>query len=107
LTTTATTPTATAILVKNWDEKDFFQYPSGRWRKRTKQGVEGSMNWAQEMMVRMVVQNNPNLLPIAEACEQFMMIPTGWTKLDAEALASISKSRRSSGRAPEICGVRD
>ena len=98
LTVMTTTPTATAILEKEWGGERFFQNPSGRWRKRTKKGVEGSMNWAQEMMTRMVVQNNPNLLPTAEACEQFMMIPTGWTKLDAEALASISKSQRSSGR---------
>ena len=95
--TTVTTPTATMPLVKEWDPEGFYLSPGGRWRKRTKKGVAGSMNWAQEMMVRMVTQNNPKLLPTPEACEQFMGIPTGWTKLSAAELASVHPSRRPAG----------
>ncbi len=61
-----------------WSER-FYQTASGRWRKHTKQGTEGSMNWAQEMICRAVTQNNPNLLPTPEACEEFMGFPRGWT----------------------------
>ena len=93
-----TTPTATAILMNEWKPENFTITSKGRLRKTTSKGITGSANWAQEMMARMVLQGNPNLLPTAEACEQFMMIPTGWTKLDAEAPASISKSQRPSGR---------
>lgn len=81
-----TTPTATAILEKSWPEPEpgnplprFYQTPSGRWRKRTKNGVEGSMSWVQEMMVRMAAQRNPRLMPTPEACEEHMGFAAGWT----------------------------
>lgn len=47
----------------------------GRWRKRTKTGNEGSMNWCQEMACR-------NLTPTPELCEQHMGYPVGWTDLE-------------------------
>jgi hypothetical protein len=40
------------------------------------------MNWAQEMLVRMVVQKNPNLKPTPEVSEQFMGFPIGHTDLE-------------------------
>jgi hypothetical protein len=89
-----TTPTATAILVKDWDPEDYPITPNGRLRKRTKRGVTGSASWAQEMMARMILQRNPNLLPTAETCEEFMGMPSGWTELSAEEIASVSSSRR-------------
>jgi hypothetical protein len=46
------------VLETEWSER-FCQTRKGRWRKRTKNGVEGSMNWAQEMLVRSVVQESP------------------------------------------------
>ena len=77
-----TTPTATAALEKEWpSDRRFFKSPTGQWRKRTKTGIEGSMNWAQEMLVRAVAQNNPRLMPTPEACESFMGFPVGWTDL--------------------------
>jgi len=75
-----TTPTATAILEKERpSDGRFFKSPTGRWRKLTKSGIEGSMNWAQEMLVRAVAQHNPRLMPTPETCESFMGLPVGWT----------------------------
>ena len=93
-----TTPTAIAILVKEWNSENFPMTSKGRLRKTANTGITGSASWAQEMMARMVLQDNPNLLPTAEACEQFMGIPIGWTELDAAETASYGLSRRSSGR---------
>jgi hypothetical protein len=73
-----TTPTATAILELEWSDR-FHQTAKGRWRKRTKSGMEGSMNWAQEMLVRSVVQKNPKLLPTPDTCDEVMGLPPGWT----------------------------
>lgn len=74
------TPTATAVLEKEWPtDGRFFKSPTGRWRKRTKRGKEGSMNWAQEMLVRAVMQHNPRLMPTPEDCESMMGFPVGWT----------------------------
>ncbi len=42
------TPTATEILVKEWDAERFCQTDSGRMRKRCTTETEGSMSWAQE-----------------------------------------------------------
>jgi|GEM_PF-2121967 len=94
---TVTTPTSTAILVKDWSPEDFILLPSGRWRKRTKSGVNGSMNWLQEMAVRAVVQRNPKLIPTPELCERFMAIPTGWTDIGDAGTALSSSALRSSG----------
>jgi len=83
------TPTATAILVKDWSWDDFIQLPSGRWRKRTKSGkVDGSMSWAQEMAARAAAQGNPRLEPTPEFCEDFMGFPAGWTELGADPVAA-------------------
>ena len=57
---------------------------SGRWRKLTKKGKEGSMSWFQEMAVRAAAQDNPRLMPTPEACEEFMGFPKGWTDLGSE-----------------------
>ncbi len=79
------TPTATAILVKDWSWGSFVELPNGRWRKRTRRGkVGGSMSWAQEMAVRAAAQGNHNLEPTPECCEEFMGFPAGWTDLGAE-----------------------
>jgi hypothetical protein len=69
------TPTATMVLESEWPtDGRFFRLKSGRWRKRTKSGVEGSMNWCQEMACR-------NQIPTAELCEAHMGYPIGWTDL--------------------------
>jgi site-specific DNA-cytosine methylase len=79
------TPTATAILVKDWSGDSFLRLPNGRWRKRTRKGnVNGSMSWAQEMAVRAAAQGSHNLEPTPECCEEFMGFPAGWTDLGAE-----------------------
>ena len=91
-----TTPTATAILVQDWDRESFPITSGGRLRKRSKQNITGSASWSQEMMARMVLQRNPRLLPTAEACEQFMLVPTGWTDLSAAGTASSGSSPQSS-----------
>lgn len=84
-----TTPTATAVLETEWPtDCRFFKSPTGRWRKRTKKGIEGSMNWAQEMLVRAVTQRNTRLMPTAEACESFMGFPVGWTDPARKGTAS-------------------
>jgi len=77
-----TTPTALNALEKTWPEDGrFHQNSKGRWRKRAKTGITGSMNWAQEMLVRAVIQKNQNLMPTPEALEQFMGFPIGHTDL--------------------------
>jgi len=96
LSAVTTTPTATAILVQEWDRGSFPITSGGRLRKRSKRNITGSANWPQEMMARMVLQRNPSLLPTAEACEEFMMIPTGWTDLGAAGTASYGSSPQSS-----------
>jgi hypothetical protein len=69
------TPTATMPLEKEWgSDGRFFKLKSGRWRKRTKAGNTGSMNWCQEMACR-------NQNPTPELCEQHMGYPIGWTDL--------------------------
>jgi hypothetical protein len=90
-----TTPTATAILETEWSER-FYQTTKGRWRKRTKHGIEGSMSWVQEMLVRSVAQKNPNVLPTPEACEEMMGFPAGWTDLSVpnEKLAMVPKTAK-------------
>jgi hypothetical protein len=80
-TTVTTTPTYINALEKEWAGDRFHQTSKGRWRKRAKTGVTGSMNWAQEMLVRTVIQKNPKLLPTPEASEQFMGFPIGHTDL--------------------------
>src|SRR4029077_12715682 len=78
-----TTPTALEALERKWAENGRFHHNSkGRWRKRAKTGKTGSMNWAQEMLVRAVTQRNPKLIPTPEVCEQFMGFPKGWTDLE-------------------------
>jgi hypothetical protein len=83
LPTTNRTTTLTYInaLEKEWAGGRFHQTSRGRWRKQAKTGITGSMNWSQEMLVRTVVQKNPNLLPTPEAAEQFMGFPIGHTDL--------------------------
>src|SRR5271157_5421511 len=77
-----TTPTALNALEPTWADSGRFHLNSkGRWRKRAKTGITGSMNWAQEMLVRAVVQKNPNLTPTPTTCEQFMGFPIGHTDL--------------------------
>jgi hypothetical protein len=46
--------------------------------------------------VRTVAQRNPRLKPTLEACEQFMVIPSGWKDSGARERASSFSSRRSS-----------
>ena len=96
-----TTPTATAILESEWSER-FYKTPKGRWRKRTKNGIEGSMSWAQEMLVRSVAQKNPNLLPTPEACDEMMGFPAGWTdpNVPNEKLAMVPKKAKQVGNTP-------
>jgi hypothetical protein len=93
-----TTPTATAILETEWSER-FYQTAKGRWRKRTKNGIEGSMSWAQEMLVRSVAQKNPRMLPTPEACEQMMGFPAGWTdpRVPNEKLGMVPKTTKQVG----------
>ncbi len=80
-----TTPTATAVLEAQWPGRRIYQNSEGRWRKRSKQGVDGSASWSQEMLVRAVRQRNPRLVPTPEACEEFLGFPRGWTRLTDEA----------------------
>ncbi len=88
-----TIPTATAVLEKEWPpDGRFFKSRTGQWRKQTKTGIEGSMNWAQEMLVQAVAQNNPRLMPTPEACESFMGFPAGWTDLTHEGAGSPAES---------------
>ena len=82
-----TTPTSLGVVEPHWPETRVYRNGEGRWRKWTKQGTEGSASWAQEMMVRAVTQRNPNLLPTAECCEDFMGFPRGWTCLAEEHTA--------------------
>src|SRR5271170_3299569 len=70
------TPTATMALETTWaDDGRFFKLKSGRWRKRSKKGKDGSMNWCQEMACR-------GLTPTPELCEKHMGYPEGWTDLE-------------------------
>jgi DNA (cytosine-5)-methyltransferase 1 len=85
--TVTTTPTATAVLEAQWPGGRMHQNPEGRWRKRSKRGIEGSASWPQEMLVRAVTQRNPRLVPTPESCEDFMGFPRGWTCLAEEATA--------------------
>jgi len=68
-------------LEKEWGNERYHQTSKGRWRKRAKTGKTGSMNWAQEMIVRAVAQRNPKLMPTPEVAETFMGFPTGHTDL--------------------------
>lgn len=61
----------------------YIRQPSGRMRKRCKSGSLRDMNWQQELLYRSVVQQNKNLLPTPELCEDFMGFPRGWTNLGA------------------------
>jgi hypothetical protein len=71
------TPTATMVLEPEWaSDGRFFKLKSGRWRKRTKTGNTGSMNWCQEMACR-------NQNPTPELCEAHMGYPVGWTDLES------------------------
>ncbi len=79
-----TTPTATAVLEAQWPGRRVYQNGEGRWRKRSKQGIDGSASWVQEMLVRAVRQRNPRLVPTPESCEDFMGFPRGWTRLVEE-----------------------
>src|SRR5271157_729688 len=77
-----TTITLVNALERVWSmDGRFHQTPKGRWRKFAKTGTDGSMNWAQEMLVRRVIQKNPNLQPTPEAGESFMGFPIGHTDL--------------------------
>jgi site-specific DNA-cytosine methylase len=87
------TPTATAISVKHWSEDNFIRKSSGRLRKRTKRGTEGSMSWFQEMAARAAAQENPKLMPTPEACEEFMGFPKGWTDLGSERPEAVAYAK--------------
>ena len=56
---------------------------NGRMRKKCKSGSLRSMNWQQELLNRSVLQENKNLLPTPELCEDLMGFPRGWTDLGA------------------------
>ncbi len=87
------TPTATAILVKEWDADRFYQTDKGRMRKQCKTETEGSMSWAQEMAARAVKQGNPRLEPTPEACEEMMGYPAGYTDLGHKEPEAVTYAR--------------
>jgi site-specific DNA-cytosine methylase len=96
------TPTATAILVKDWSSDNFLRVPNGRWRKQTTSGkVSGSMSWAQEMAARAAAQDNPRLEPTPEFCEEVMGFPAGWTDLGADGPIAARYARIVRG----VCGM--
>lgn len=66
---------------------------SGRPRKTSKKGGEGSLNWAQEMMWR-------GLAPTAKLCAFFMGYPTEWERCADTVTRSSRKSRPRSSKPP-------
>jgi hypothetical protein len=78
------TPTALQV-VQGWlGGGRFHMTASGRARKLRRSGKDSSMPWAQEMLVRTVLQKNPMLVPTPETLEEFMGFPSGWTDLGVE-----------------------
>lgn len=62
--------------------------PSGRVRKSSKKGKEGSMNWSQDVLLR-------GYLPTPKLVLFCMGYPPEWSKCAERAMQSFPKSRRS------------
>jgi hypothetical protein len=78
------TPTHVMGIEPAWPEEGrFFPLRNGRLRKTCKTGSKRGANWQQELLYRSVKQNNENLLPTPELCEDFMGFPRGWTDVGA------------------------
>jgi len=85
------TPAVNSILERNCPKKDgrVRFLPSGRVRKSSKKGKEGSMNWSQDVLLR-------GYLPTPKLCLFLMGYPEEWWESVALAMQSFPKSRRSS-----------
>ena len=68
------TPTKVMPLESNLTQDRIRILQSGRPRKMSKKGTDGSMNWAQLML-------HKGFLPTAMLCEYYMGWPIGWTDL--------------------------
>ncbi len=87
------TPAVNSILERNCPKKDgrVRFLPSGRVRKSSKKGKEGSMNWSQDVLLR-------GYLPTPKLCLFLMGYPEEWWESVALAMQSFPKSRRSSSK---------
>lgn len=85
------TPAVNAILEKSCPKEDgrVRYLPSGRVRKSSKKGKEGSMNWSQDVLLR-------GYLPTPKLCLFLMGYPEEWWESGERAMQSFPKSRRSS-----------
>jgi len=72
------TPTKVMPVETNLTPDRIRTLASGRPRKLSKNGTDGSMNWAQLML-------HKGWLPTAMLCEYYMGWPTGWTDCNASA----------------------
>lgn len=74
------TPTHVMVVEPEWPSGGrFFQVRSGAIRKRCKTGSVRGMNWQQDLLRRSLEQDNKNLLPTPELCEDHMGFPPGRT----------------------------
>ncbi len=85
------TPAVNSILERSCPKKDgrVRFLPSGRVRKSSKKGKEGSMNWSQDVLLR-------GYLPTPKLCLFLMGYPEEWWESVAQAMQSFPKLRRSS-----------
>ena len=85
------TPTKVMPVETNLTPDRIITLASGRPRKLSKNGTDGSMNWAQLML-------HKGWLPTAMLCEYYMGWPTGWTDCNASATAKCRQWLDSHGR---------
>ena len=78
------TPTKCMPVETNLTEDRIRILASGRPRKLSKNGTDGSMNWAQLML-------HKGFLPTPTLCEYYMGWPTGWTDCNASATAKFQQ----------------
>lgn len=85
------TPTVNAILEKTCPKEDgrVRFLPSGRVRKSSKKGKQGSMNWSQDVLLR-------GYLPTPRLCLFLMGFPDTWHSCGVQAMQSYRKSQRRS-----------
>jgi hypothetical protein len=69
------TPTALMPAEKDCPGDRIKILPSGRPRKLSKNGVDGSLNWTQLML-------HKGLIPTLELCEYYMGLPIKWSALE-------------------------
>lgn len=83
------TPTVNSILEKDCPSNRIRILKTGALRKRSKQGVEGSLNWSQWVLAK-------GWLPTPKLALFWMGYPTEWLSCGERAMQSSRKSPRSS-----------